>query len=280
MKIFFFMKKIIILILFFFTIPNQTVSSQEVKKHSILTDKYHVGIGVFIPQKNVKIGANGQSTNQEIDFGKSFHFKDHEASLFTTFQWNFSKKWNFSTEYFSIHNSWKAELEQDIQWNDYTFKTGANIKAGFEMDLYRIFFGRIFSQGMQHEFGVGIGLHALDIGSYIEGDAYINESEFGFKNSNISVILPLPNIGAWYFYAPNSKLALTAIIDVFSISISEYHVSLWNISSGINYQIFKHISLGYNYRYFKVIGKVNKGNWDGRLNVIFKGSLFTISGNF
>ena len=51
--------------------------SQELeKKHSILTDKFDVGIGFFYPSKTFKVGVNGSSDNNEIEFGEAFGLED------------------------------------------------------------------------------------------------------------------------------------------------------------------------------------------------------------
>ena len=47
--------------------------SQEEEKHPILTDKFYIEAGVFIPQKDIKFGADGSIT-EDIDFGK--HLSD------------------------------------------------------------------------------------------------------------------------------------------------------------------------------------------------------------
>lgn len=54
----------------------------------------------------------------------------------------------------------------------------------FEVDMYKVFIGRSILQRQDHEFGVGLDVHDLEIGAFIEGDAYINDSEFNFKKIN------------------------------------------------------------------------------------------------
>ncbi len=290
------MKKQLLLFLFLITIPWQTIFAQENKilkdkektfeaketseKHQILSDRFHFEIGLFVPSKKIKIGANGSVPNQDYDFGNSFHLNDNESTLFLHFEWYFTKKWKFSVENFSIKNANKVELEEDIIWEDIVFKEGSSVRAGYGINLYRIYVGRTFSKGLKHEFGAGLGVHALNTNVFIEGNAVINNDEIKFERRNVSAIIPLPNIGLWYYYAPNSKWAFIARMDWFSLTIGEYSGSLYDIASGIKYQVFKNIGVGVDYRYFFVKAHVNNLDWNGEFNMGFNGPLISVHANF
>ena len=277
--------KIILFLIAFFLVNNFSFSQEiddtpKEDKHPILSDKFMFNTGVYFSTKFLKIGVNGEGPHEIIDLNKAFDLNANEATFFFNFHWRFTKKWSLSSEYFSIRNGNKWELEEDIPWGDVTFKKGSNVRVKFGLDMYRIFIGRSILQRQHHEFGVGLGVHDLQIGASITGDAYINDSDFNFEKKSISANAPLPNLGFWYFYAPNSKWGLSYKLDWFGITVGEYFGSLWNIAPAVNYQLFKHIGVGLSYRYFKFTAKVNKTNWNGRFDMIFQGPLFSISGNF
>ena len=108
----------------------------------------------------------------------------------------------------------------------------------------------------------------------------INEDEFEFEKRKVNGIIPLPNIGLWYFYTPNTKWTLAAVIDWFGITIGEYSGGLLNITPGIKYQVFKNIGVGIDYRYFNVYAKVDKSSWDGNFDMTFQGPILSINANF
>lgn len=290
------MKKSVILILFCLVIPLQFTFAQEeikledkeskyeeqttIEKHQILKDRFHFEIGMFIPAKEINIGANGTVPGQEIDFGETFRLNDNESTLYLHFEWYFTKKWKLSIENFSIKNANTVKLEEDIIWEDIVFKEGSSVRGGYGINLYRIYVGRIFSKGLKHEFGAGLGVHALNTNAFIEGNVIINNDEIKFERRNVNAIIPLPNIGLWYYYAPNSKWAFIARMDWFSLTIGEYSGSLYDISPGIKYQIFKNIGVGLNYRYFFLKAKVNRDDWHGQFDMGFKGPLLTLHANF
>lgn len=265
--------------LFFILITGQTLFAQtDSIDNPILTDKFRFNVGVYFPSESIKVGANGDSSL--IDFDEAFKFNNNETTFFFNFFWRFSKNWILATEYFAVNNAHKVALKEDIVWKDYTFKKGSFIEGGFGLDVYRIFVGRVISRGEKHEFGAGLGVHAMSVSSFIQGEAYINDENLGFKKGSVSSTIPLPNIGLWYFYAPHPKWALSGRVDWFGITVGEYSGLLWNFGPSLNYQIFKNVGIGASYRYFKASAKVDKPNWDGKFSMTFKGPLLSISGNF
>lgn len=262
---------------------TDTIISATEKQHPILTDKFVFNAGLFIPTKTLKVRVDGSSENELIDFTEAFDFNKSESTFASNFIWRFSKskKWSLSVEYFGVKSNHSAALEEDIVWEDVTYRAGFDVEANFRINMYRIFFGRVISRGMQHELGGGLGVHAMDIRSTIEGNAYVGDvTTPTFENKSVSIVAPVPNIGLWYYYTPNAKWALTARVDWFSITVGEYSGSLWNLAPGVKYQVSKHIGVGLNYRYIKTAIEVDKADWNGEVNLIFQGPLFTISGNF
>ena len=253
-------------------------------KNPILTNNFLIGAGIFNPLKKVKVSAEGsistaEFTDHDLDFDNGFGLNDFETTFTLDFMWRFSKsnKWSLRAEYFKISNTEKAVLEEDIEWEDLIFREGTSVKGGFGLALYKIFIGRVISTGDKHELGGGLGVHALDVSAFIEGNAQVNEDEFDFERSEVSVVAPLPNIGFWYFYAPTEKLSFTAKLDWFGITIGDFGGSLWNLSPGVNYQVYKNIGLGLSYKFFRVDVDVDKDDWKGNFNMSFSGPAFTIN---
>lgn len=220
--------------LIFILITNFSFSQEIDDQHPILSDKFIFNAGVYSSAKSIKLRVDGEGPNEIIDFHKALNLNNNESTFFFNFHWRFTKKWSLSAEYFSIRNGEKWELEEDIHWGDVTFKEGSNVRVNFGLDMFRVFIGRSILLRQHHEFGVGLGVHDLIIGASITGDAYINDDEFNFEKKSIKANAPLPNLGFWYFYAPNSKWGLSYKLDWFGITVGEYYGSLWNIAPSVN----------------------------------------------
>lgn len=259
-------------------------SQNNIDKNPILTDKILFSAGIFSPFQQVGIGANGSVQTgvvDDIDFDQAFKLNGIQNTFTFDFLWRFSKKWSLSTDFFRIGNENKTVLQEDIEWGDLIFKKGSEIEGGFGLSLFKVFFGRVISRGDKHEFGGGLGIHALSVDGFIAGNAIIDDDDnIKFERSEVSVILPLPNFGFWYFYAPNEKWALTARLDWFGIKIGDISGRLWNINPGVRYQVFKHVGLNLSYKYLKISANIDKDSWNGDFSMLFQGPSFTITGNF
>jgi hypothetical protein len=256
--------------------------AQDEDKNPLLTDQFYLEAGVFIPSKNINLGADGSTPNDEIDFGETFNFNDNQATMFLNLEWRWNKKWRLTGEYFAVNNARRVELEEDIEFEDIIFEKGTFVRGGIDFKLYRIFVGRIISTGQKHSLGGGLGIHAMDVGAFIEGELKTNVDDIAFEKEkrDVSVLLPLPNIGAWYHYAPTKKWAFTTRLDWFGISIDNYSGGLWNIAPGIKYQIIKNLGIGLDYRFFFLNARVSETNWKGKFDMDYTGPLFTLHGNF
>jgi len=278
------MKRNLIYICLFIFASTKIVFAQvenESTKHPILTSKFQLGVGLFIPSQSLKFSIDAVSNNQEIDFGKTFDFNNSAGRPQVSFDWRFAKKWKVSAEYFNANYSEKAELEEDIEIGngDYTFESGSNVKIGYKINLYRIYVGRIISSGLKHELGGGLGIHLLDMGPFIEGNIKVNGTDNEFKRASTSLTAPLPNIALWYYYAPTEKWAFTARLDWFGLSVNEYSGFLWDFGPSVRYQIIKNLGVALDYRYFNVNANVNKDLWNGSVDISFKGPTITLIGN-
>ncbi|OIQ29589.1 MAG: hypothetical protein BM564_05105 [Bacteroidetes bacterium MedPE-SWsnd-G2] len=278
-----------ILVLFKFLIISsvglaQNSDSTSIKKHRHLTDRFIGNVGIFIPSKSIKIKANGESPNQEIDFGKTFKLSEQQSTLAANFIWRFSKnkKWSVGLEYFAVQSTKSTTLEEEITWEDVTYPVGVTAEAGFGIDLYRLFFGRVISSGDKHEFSGGIGIHGLDMNAFIEGQGYIDDDNINLdlERKSAKFLAPVPNIGLAYFYAPTTKWLFAARIDWFAISLDEFDGSLWNIAPSIKYQAFNNFGISAGYRYFSTKLDVNKDILNGSVKLEYHGPLLSINFNF
>ena len=126
-------------------------------------------------------------------------------------------------------------------------------------------------------FGIGVGLHALDLSASVTGEARIEGASVGESRAEGSADGPLPNIGAWYIWAPNDRWALTTRLDWLSASIDAYDGTIVNASAGFNFRIMKNIGAGINYNVFTLNVNVSDSDWSGKADVRLHGPYAYVS---
>jgi hypothetical protein len=203
--------KNILPILFFSVSFGALFAQTDGDKNPILTDRFLARAALFVPDRAVQVGAKGEispENSEDIDFGRTFDLGGTENTLNLDFIWRFSKSgfWSVRGQYFRVSAAKEVSLEREIEWQDVIYQAGARVKAGYGLSLYRIF------------------IHGLNTNAFIEGEAFVDDASVGFSRENVSIFLPLPNIGVWYIWAPTPKWSFSAAIDWFGIKVGKYRL--------------------------------------------------------
>jgi hypothetical protein len=272
------------LIAFPWGVISQTIDSTETDKHVLLTDRFIVEAAFFSNSKSVVFKVDGNLPSRPIDFGETLGLNRQGNTVDFNFIWRFSKqnKWYVNLNYFAVRNDQSVILEDVVKWGDSEYPAGIILDSGFDVDMFRIFFGRVISMGKKHELSAGFGLHAMNIRTYIQGSAFLGNVGLTFdpERKRVKVLAPVPNIGIRYVYTPFNRLALAARAEWFSLSIGDYKGLLWDISPSVYYQLFDNIGVGLSYKYFKAKVDMNRNVWNGSADLLYQGPLFSITGNF
>ena len=187
------------------------------------------------------------------------------------FAWRFGEKWELGAQYFQSDGQRQAALEEDIEWGEFVFGAGTGVTAGIDFTVLRAFFGRNFDSADHHDFGIGLGIHYLEIGAFIEGLAILNGQQAGFRRESVKAAAPLPNVGAWYVRSLSDRWAMRLRLDWFAAEVGDYDGELINASAGLNFQLFDHVGLGVSYNFFELDVGVSKRGWRGEVKTIYDG---------
>jgi hypothetical protein len=188
-------------------------------------------------------------------------------------KWKFGneQKWALSAQYFSNNAKGDAILTEDVEWDGLTFGKGTYAEAGVKVAVTRLFVGRSFIKSEQTDFGMGIGLHNLDMSVFIEGEVIVDDETTGVQRAEVSDNQPLPNIGGWYHYSPAKKWLIHSKVDWISANIGDYDGTLWNASIGVAYQAWRHVGFDLYWQYFNINLKVDKDDWKGGADMSYSG---------
>ena len=258
-------------------ITSSAVAQTAEEYHPFLTDKFNIQLGIFWPDKDYTVQVDGSKPEDEIDFDEELGLSDFEATGSLNFRWRFGEKWSFWGQYWSTSETAKGVLEEDLEWEDIIFKEGTFAKVGLGTKIARVFFGRTFSTGPQHEFGIGAGLHWMELDTSIQGEIIINDDTTGFHKASVTAEIPLPNVGVWYMYSWSPKWIFQTRVDWLSASIGDYSGSLWNAQAGIHWQTFENIGVGLYYNNFKVDVDVDKSDWHGAVEATQRGPYLALT---
>jgi len=262
-----------------------TVLAQDFEYHPGLSDNFTLILGAFRSDNAFKISAEGiieDEIKDSIDFGNSVGV-DKSSTIFAgQLRWKFGKKRNWSLwgMYFDNDATGEAFLTEDVEWQDVIFREGTFVGAGVDLAVTRLFIGRSFVKNQQHDFGIGAGLHNLDLSVFIEGDIKVDDESTEFFRGDAEKSQPLPNLGAWYHVSPARKWLIHSRLDWISADIGDYNGTLWNVNIGVNYQAFRHVSFDLAYQFFELNLKVDKSDWRGEVDMRYSGPMLAVAFNW
>jgi hypothetical protein len=270
---------VVVAVFLILSTPRFVLAKEQGDIHPYLTNEFFVDVGVFFPDRKVKLQVDGvlSGPSDPIDFEKEAGSRRSDETFSLNFGWRFGEKWELGGQYFASSGVKGKVLQEDVEWNDVIFEQGTGISAGQDFSLIRIFFARRFESSEKHEFGVGAGLHWLELGGFIEGNINVGGGGGAFRRETVSATAPLPNIGAWYMYSISPKWALKTRLDWFGASFGDYDGTLINAALGVNYRAFEHVGFGLNYNLFNLDLGVDKSDWHGNAEMIYEGAYAYLS---
>lgn len=268
------MSRPLILLLLF----SGTAGAQEV--HPIMESRWWVNAGSYLAERSFKASANATvaGTTREFDFEGALGLEDAPNVLMAELGWQFGEKWGAALQYFNSSRKASRTLDESFEWQGNTYDIGAVLEAETNIDITRVFFARRFFDDGPHHLRLGAGLHWIEIGATVAGQATLNDQSTEFRRSSASASLPVPNVGAWYRYSSHDRWLLSARVDWLDARVDNYSGSIWNVSGGVNYRIWDHIGIGASYQYFQLSGEVKEPNWRGEIKTSFTGPYLYVSG--
>ena len=266
---------------------SSVLSAQDYEYHPALSDNFTAILGAMRSSNSFHMEADvprvgNPLPEDDIDFGDVLDVSQHSTLFNGQIRWKFgkTKKWSLWGQYFSNSAKGESVLTEDVEWDGLLFREGTFVGAGVKLAVTRVFVGRSFIKNAQHDFGVGAGLHNLDMDAFIEGEIIIDDETTGFQRAEVGDSQPLPNIGAWYNFSPARNWLLHARVDWISANIGDYDGGMWNTNIGVGYQAWRHVGFDLSWQYFNLNLQVDKDDWKGGADMTYSGPVFAMTFNW
>lgn len=254
--------------------------AQDYDYHPVLSDNFTASLGLMRSSNAFKLESDVTGElGDDIDFDDALDVSDHSTFFNGQLRWKFGseRKWSIAGQYFSNSAKGDAVLTEDIEWDGLGFREGTFVESEVKIAVTRVFVGRSFFKNDQNDFGLGIGIHNLDISAYVEGEAIIDDESTGVQRGEVDANQPLPNIGGWYNYSPAKNWLLHARVDWISANIGDYDGSLWNVSGGVGYQAWRNVGFDLSWQWFGLDLKVDSDDWRGRTKMTYSGPVLAVN---
>ena len=239
--------------------------------HPDLTDKWQFNLGVLQqePEATIRSTAPGDPET-EIDLD-DLGLDDSVTVPQIGARWRFSNKWALNLLYSDFGLSGGETVSSSFNYDGTTYPVNASLKTNLDITLYIATIDYAFWQSDKAEWGVGLGLHAIDLDASIKGSL----NNLALTSTGADFLAPLPNLRIFARYAFTPKLLTSVSAGWLGAEIDKYDGQLLVASASLDYRVSKRWSIGLNYQLTDIDMDVDDGLNVDSYDISLKGFAIT-----
>ena len=253
----------------------------------LLADSFMVDLGGFIITSSINGSLSGSANtdNQNLDFNKTFGTNGDQTRLRADFMWRITERQAVTFAYFNDDVTRTRTLDQDIPWGDYTFLANAQVSAQTKFNIYQGNYQFAFLNSRDYKVVLSAGIHVDDLTIKLAGNATVTQPDgtvhsASYSTKSNSVTAPLPVVGLGGEWAATPHLYVDASAQFFAYRYQGIDGN-WNLLwVGATWMFSHHFGVGLAYDRFQTNLDLNKGSFNGRLNLGYQGAVLYVRGGF
>ena len=256
----------------------------------LLKDRFNVDLGTFVvgSDLNGSLRGSANTNNQNIDFNKQFGTNADQTRWRADVLWRITQRQHLRFMYFDNNISRTRPIDQNLAWGDYTFVAGGEVTAQQKFQVYELSYEFAFLRADNYEVVASGGIHYDDLTLKLSGNASLTvdtptgpvQQATTFSTKQSSVPVPLPVLGLRGDWAVSDHVYLDGSVQVFKLSYQGIDGNWSDLRAGAAWMFNHHFGIGIGYDRFATHVDLNKGSFNGRLNVGYSGVLIYARGGF
>ena len=256
----------------------------------LLKDRFNVDLGTFVvgSDLNGSLRGSANTNNQNIDFNKQFGTNADQTRWRADVLWRITPRQHLRFMYFDNDIKRTRTIDQDLAWGDYTFVAGGQVTAEQKFSVYELSYEFAFLRADNYEVVASGGIHYDDLTVTLSGNATLTvdtptgpvQQPTTFTTKQSSVPVPLPVLGVRGDWAVSDHVYLDGSVQVFKLSYQGIDGNWSDLRAGAAWMFNHHFGIGIGYDRFATHVDLNKGSFNGRLNVGYSGVLIYARGGF
>ncbi len=252
---------------------------------SSIADTHFFRLGAYSQDADVKLTSSVVPLPPiEVDLIKDLGTEDSNTSIYALYRWHFTQKWSVSVAYQQLELDGNDTVTANFNFDGNVFISGFAAKTEFNMSTYLIDVGYSFVRNDKWEVMLGLGLHAFDIESIIDGQASVSDGNNNIiqEETRVSsdVLAPLPNLRGAVTYMISPKWEVNVSVGWLSLEIDEVDGSYVYVDLGTEYRFTDHFGVGATYQVAEIEATVTKNDGFEKADLKFTGPSIYISYGF
>jgi len=155
------------------------------------------------------LGSTTAGIGVQINFEDVFDLPESKNVWRFDGYWHFAKRQYLDFGYVQINRTGSRVIEQDVEWGDFMFLTGAKVTAGFDSTFPYAAWRYDFLQLPEVRISGSAGIDYLSLGVGLEADGSVTSpSVSGTVHERVDVSFPVPQLGLQLDWALTRRLAV------------------------------------------------------------------------
>jgi hypothetical protein len=151
----------------------------------------------------------------------------------------------------SWRRSSEKDLDREIQWGDYTFDVGGNVKAANNAQFLKLAYRYSFVRTERTEFDASIGIDAVWVKMSLEGEATLtgpggSQTE-GFYKEEEDFIAPVPVVGLSVTHMATDQWALRGSAEYFQATVDNTTGKVLDLRGSVDWLFTPTYGVGLGY---------------------------------
>ena len=217
-----------------------SASAQAASSNPTLNDQLAFRIGPFFPSIDTSVKVGNQEQNFE-DF-----LDDSATTAAIKGVWRISNHFRLNLGYWAVNRDSSASLDHNVPIGPINVPAGTSIGASFDSSLLSAALGWSFVATDTTEFGVDLGLAALNLQSQLGQDLP------GIGNTSFTVFdetYPLPTIGIYITQALSPKWSLAGRFGGIGLSTGDFDGTVVDAMGAVEFRPWQNVGFGLAYMY-------------------------------
>lgn len=212
--------------------------------HLGLTDRWQFDFSVAAQQPKATLRSTRSGDREtEIDL-KDLGADDREATGQIGVRYRINDRWRAIFAYSPLTVSGTDTTTREFNFGGIEYPLTTTLSTDLDLQTYIFAVDYAFHQSDTTEWGVGAGLHAMDLSLEFEGD--LNGITIGASEEDF--LAPLPNLRLYMKHALNEKWLVGGSIGWLGADIEEYSGDLIVAGAFVDYRINDNWSVGASYQ--------------------------------
>jgi hypothetical protein len=264
----------------------QIYATSESPAQQLLNETFQIDVGMFVLGQSTKASLNGQATNNpQVDFNRALGLGYNTERFRVDGLWRITERQHIEFMYFTngVSRSRTIPADDPLEWGNYAFS--GDVTAKSRLSVYELGYEYAFMKSPTFEWAAGAGIHYTKVKLELDGNATVTNPDGTMQTltgaaKTASVPAPLPVLSTRAGWAFADNWILDGQVQVLGFSYDQFHGHWWDVKAGVTYLFTKHFGVGAAYDSFTTQLSISQTNFNGRLNLGYKGGVLFLRGAF